>query len=210
MKIVVSYISSLYDYKKTINLIEKTSASGIHVDLMDGLYVGKLNFDDNLFATLRSVKLPLDVHMMVKEPEKYLSKTISLKPACIYVHPKTTKSINEIFEILKDNNIDKGIAINPEDNVEEYIELYKNVDRVLVMSVHPGKGGQKFLEETKKNLKQLKSLQEEYMFKIYVDGGINNETIKYVKDYADGVVSGSYICNSIDFEKQIEKLKLSL
>ena len=56
MKIVVSYISSLYDYKKTINLIEKTSASGIHVDLMDGLYVGKLNFDDNLFATLSSVK----------------------------------------------------------------------------------------------------------------------------------------------------------
>ena len=210
MKIVVSYISSLYDYKKTINLIEKTSASGIHVDLMDGLYVGKLNFDDNLFATLSNAKLPLDIHMMVKEPEKYLSKILLIKPACVYIHPKTTENINDIIENLKENNIEKGIAINPEDNVEDYIKLYKNVDRILVMSVHPGKGGQKYLEETEKKLKQLKYLQKEYTFKIYVDGGINNDTIKYVKEYADGVVSGSYICNSIDFEKQIENLKLSL
>ena len=210
MKIVVSYISSLFSVKKTINMINETSANGIHVDLMDGKYVGNLNFDENLFEVLKEAKLPLDVHAMVLDPENYLDKIIALKPDCVYIHAKTTKEIKTIFEKLRINGIKRGLAINPEEDITLYEELYSDVDRILVMSVNPGKGGQSFLENTPFKLEELSKLKEQYNFSIYVDGGINDDTIKFVSKYADGVVSGSFICKSEDYENQIEKLRLSL
>ena len=199
-KIVISYISSLYDYQKTIALINQTSASGIHVDLMDGKYVAAKNFDINSLPDyfLYNQK-SLDIHAMLNNPEVILPDLIKLRPECIYIHPKTTDLILNIYKSLELENIKRGLAINPDEEITCYEHLFPFVDRILLMSVVPGKGGQQFLETTKERLAKLLILKAKYNFEIFIDGGINDLTIKKVKE-ADGFVSGSYVCQSDDYE----------
>lgn len=200
MKIVVSYINSKYSIDETIKKIDLSIADGIHVDLMDGIYVnGKSDLPD-----FNNITKPLDVHLMVKNPNLYFPKIIKLKPVCVYIHPSTSASPIEALNYLRDNKIKSGIVINPNENIDDFQVFFPFVDRVLLMSVYPGAGGQDFLEETSERLKYLKQIQ--HNFEIYVDGGINAESIKKVA-LAEGVVSGSFICNSDDFNKQIKLLK---
>ena len=207
MKITVSYISSLYNTKKTIELINSTSADGIHVDLMDGIYAGKCNFDiDKLGEVLEGATKPLDIHMMVERPSKYLDKILKLYPDCIYIHPKTESGTIGILNTLSIHEVKRGIVINPDENIKDFAHYFPYVDRILLMSVTPGAGGQKFIDETSQRLDELINLRENNNFDIYVDGGINDETIVKIAK-ADGVISGSFICKSKDFENQISKLK---
>lgn len=209
MKITVSYISSLYDTKKTIDLINETEADGLHVDLMDGIYVDTKNFDiDSLPDLFKDNTKPMDIHMMVNRPSKYLDKILSLYPDCVYIHPKTEPGALGILNNLAMHEIKRGIVINPDEEVKAFVHYFPYIDRVLLMSVTPGAGGQKFLEKISKKLDELLAYKNENNFEIYIDGGINESTIKKVSK-ADGVVSGSFICKSKDFEKQIEKLKKS-
>lgn len=206
MKIVVSYINSLYNPKKTIDLINNTNASGIHVDLMDGIYVGVKNFDiETLAHNFSDNNKPLDIHMMVESPSKYLKKLYQLNPECIYIHPKTEPGLIGILNDIASHEIKKGIVINPNEDILEFSHYYALVNRVLLMSVVPGKGGQEFLSSTVDRLKKLKDYQKNNNFEIFVDGGINDETIKLI-DGVDGVVSGSFICKSENFNEQINKL----
>ena len=200
MKVVVSYINSKYSIDETIKKIDLSIADGIHVDLMDGIYVNKKN---NL-PDFTNITKPLDIHLMVKNPNLYFPKIIKLKPVCVYIHPSTSASPIEALNYLRDNKIKSGIVINPNENIDDFQVFFPFVDRVLLMSVYPGAGGQDFLEETSERLKYLKQIQ--HNFEIYVDGGINAESIKKVA-LAEGVVSGSFICNSDDFNKQIKLLK---
>ena len=207
MKITVSYISSLYNAKKTIELINSTSADGIHVDLMDGIYAGKCNFDIlKLGEVLEGARKPIDIHMMVDKPSKYLDKILMLYPDCIYIHPKTEDGVIGILNTLSIHEVKRGIVISPDEKIEDFAHYFPYVDRVLLMSVIPGAGGQKFLESASKRLDELINLKENNNYEIYVDGGINDETITKVSK-ADGVISGSFICKSKDFESQIKKLK---
>lgn len=209
MKITVSYISSLYDTKKTIDLINETEADGLHVDLMDGVYVDNKNFDiDSLQDLFKDNTKPMDIHMMVNRPSKYLDKILSLYPDCVYIHPKTEPGALGILNNLAMHEIKRGIVINPDEEVKDFVHYFPYIDRVLLMSVTPGAGGQKFLEKISKKLDELLAYKNENNFEIYIDGGINESTIKKVSK-ADGVVSGSFICKSKDFEKQIKKLKKS-
>lgn len=206
MKITVSYINSIYETKKTINLLNETSADAIHMDLMDGTYKGTKNFDINYLNNLVSDnKKALEIHMMVNNPTKYIDKLITLKPTCIYIHPKTEASILKLFHKLDEYGIKKGLAINPDEEITNFNHYYPYIDRILLMSVNPGKGGQKFIDKTEDKLKELIFLKKEYGFKIYVDGGINSDTIKKVR-LADGIIAGSFICTHKDFESQIEIL----
>lgn len=207
MKITVSYISSIYDTKKTIDKINETSADAIHVDLMDGIYCGTKNFDINYLPTYFSDnKKDIELHLMLNNPSNYLDKLIPLKPSIIYIHPKTQESIISFFLKLDELNIKKGIAINPDEDISLYEHYFKYVDRILLMSVYPGKGGQKFLSSTIPRLNELISYKNKYNFEIYLDGGINDKVIKDV-NFVDGIVSGSYICQSKDYEKQIKSLR---
>lgn len=207
MKITVSYISSIYDTKKTIDKINETSADAIHVDLMDGIYCGTKNFDINYLPTYFSDnKKDIELHLMLNNPSNYLDKLIPLKPSIIYIHPKTQESIINFFLKLDELNIKKGIAINPDEDISLYEHYFKYVDRILLMSVYPGKGGQKFLSSTIPRLNELVSYKNKYNFEIYLDGGINDKVIKDV-NFVDGIVSGSYICQSKDYEKQIKSLR---
>ena len=202
MKVVVSYISSKFDIQETIKKIDNSIADGIHVDLMDGLYVPARNTLPNL----DEITKPLDVHLMVNNPENYFDTLIKLKPVCIYIHPSTANNPIKLFNYLTFNNIDSGIAINPNEEISSFEEYYPHIKRVLLMSVYPGCGGQVFIPSTKERLKELIKYKEKYNFEIYIDGGINDTTIKEVI-LADGVVSGSFICNSDDYNEQIKKLK---
>lgn len=210
MKITVSYINSLYDSKKTVDLINETSADAIHVDLIDGIYAGTKNFDINhLPEIFKDNRKPIDIHMMVNRPSGYLNDLLKLKPICIYIHPSTEPSAFGLLNELNNYGIKRGLVINPDEKIPSFSHYFPYVDRVLLMSVVPGKGGQKFLDNTKDRLQELISFKKDNDFEIYVDGGINDETIKEVLN-ADGIISGSFICMNKDFENQIMKLKNSI
>lgn len=210
MKITVSYINSLYDSKKTIDLINETSADAIHIDLIDGIYAGTKNFDINhLPEIFKDNRKPIDIHMMVNRPSGYLNDLLKLKPICIYIHPSTEPSAFGLLNELNNYGIKRGLVINPDEKIPSFSHYFPYVDRVLLMSVTPGKGGQKFLDNTKDRLQELISFKKDNDFEIYVDGGINDETIKEVLN-ADGIISGSFICMNKDFENQIMKLKNSI
>ena len=202
MKILVSYISSRYDLSETIKKIDSSIADGIHVDLMDGIYVHQ----SNSLPNLENISKPIDIHLMVDNPKNYFAKLLKLNPVCIYIHPSTTNNFYDDYEYLKSNNIGLGVAINPNEDIAVFEKYFPYVKRVLLMSVYPGLGGQAFIKNTKDRLTELKNFKDKYDFDIYIDGGINAETIKDV-DSADGVVSGSFICLSENYDEQIRKLK---
>lgn len=207
MKIAVSYISSLYEPLETIKLINETNADSIHVDLMDGFYAGVKNFDiDTLSELFKDINKPLDVHMMVNNPSLYLDKIIAIAPDSIYIHPATEQGLIGILNKIGSHEIKKGIVINPNENIDDFVHYFPYVDCVLLMSVMPGYGGQKFLEDTPKRLEELNKYKFDNDFEVFVDGGINRENIKLVNS-ANGVISGSFICQSKNFQEQIDSLR---
>ncbi len=212
MKVAVSYISSKYNLKETIKKINISSADYIHMDIMDGKYVENKNF--NRFTIKKILKLSkkkIDVHLMVNRPEKFLKffkKFHFVKN--IYFHPSSTKNSAKLIEKIKSMGISPGIVINPDENIEAFINLYKDIDRVLIMSVKPGSGGQKFINKTINKIEDLGLFMKKnkHIFDIAVDGGINDVTIKKLHNLkVDYVISGSYICKSDDYETMIMTLK---
>ena len=129
MKISVSYLSSMYDKKSTIDLIDKSNGDLIHVDLMDGIYVDSKNFTiDEVINDLKNTSKPLDIHLMVNNPEIYIHDLAKLKPYAITFHLDATLNPLEVIEFIKDYNIKVGIAINPSDDLnilEDYNILEK-------------------------------------------------------------------------------------
>lgn len=190
------------NYKK----LDNTNCDFIHLDIMDGIFVeNKVDFDFNY-----NFNKKLDIHLMVNNVKEYIEKYKVLKPVYITFHIEVNENIDEIIKILKDNNIKVGISIKPNTNINILNKYLPYIDLVLVMSVEPGRGGQKFIEKSINRIEYLKDLKEKnnYNYLIEVDGGINNETISMVKN-ADIKVVGSYITNSDNYEEQINKLKKS-
>ena len=208
MEISVSYLSSKYNTEKTISLIEKTNANYIHVDLMDGGFVLNKNFTIDEITKLLSKHIkPLDVHLMTFDPIIYIDELSKLKPEFITFHVEATKDIIKTIEKIKNYNIKIGLAIKPSTDLYELMPYLPLIDLVLIMSVEPGAGGQKFIMSSVSKLNELIKIRQDnnLNFKIEMDGGINKDTIKYVRNL-DIVVSGSYICMSENYQMQIDKL----
>lgn len=209
MEISVSYLKSKYNELETIKRITESSADFIHVDLMDGGFVPTKNFTiQSVTKLLSDAKKPLDIHLMCFDPIIYIEELAKLKPAYITFHIEATKDIIKTIELIKRNNIKVGLSLRPDTNYLELMPFLPLIDLVLIMSVTPGKGGQTFIPESKNRLQELINIRENnhLNFKIAMDGGLNNETIKLVKGL-DIAVSGSYICNSDDYEYAIKSLK---
>ncbi len=209
MQISVSYLSSYYSNEKTVMMLESTSADYIHVDLMDGGFVDSKNFTiDNVLKLLKNHEKPLDIHLMTFDPLIYINDLAVLKPEYITFHLEATKDIVKTIELIKRNNIKVGISIKPATNILELMPYLALVDLVLLMSVEPGAGGQNFIYHIADKLKDLKKVRTEnnLNFKIAMDGGLNEDTIKLVKDL-DIAVVGSYICKSNNYEERIKLLK---
>jgi len=202
--------TSTENFKDAIKLINKTDATYLHVDVMDGKFVENKQYtvaDIKKFDEL-STK-PLDVHLMVDNPLKYIEKIAFFNIAYLTFHLEITKDIDTLIDEVKMTGIKVGLSIKPNTKVSELTPYLDKIDQVLLMSVEPGEGGQTFLEDTKTRLDELKELTKDKNILIAVDGGINNETITQVKD-ADMVIVGSYITNSSNYNEAINNLNESL
>ena len=208
MKISVSYLSSKKSMRETIRLIEETTADYIHVDLMDGGFVSKKNFTTKeVEELLEKHTKPLDIHLMVFDPIIYVSSLAKLNPEFITFHLEATKDIVKTIEAIKMQGIKAGITIRPDTDLYELMPYLSLVDLVLIMSVNPGEGGQEFMMSAVDRLQALREIRKNngLSFLIEIDGGINKDTIKFVKD-VDIAVSGSFICNSFNYQERIDEL----
>lgn len=206
MKIAISFLKSKFNTFDTIKKINETDAEYIHVDIMDGKFVQ--NKTDDFLNELKYTKKPLDIHLMVDNPIDYIIKYKDLKPDYITIHSEIEYNLFDLIDLIKSFNIKIGISIKPNTSIES-IEKYLNiVDNILIMSVEPGMGGQKFMDSILYKIDILKRLRKEndYNYIISIDGGINDTTIKKVKD-VDLIISGSFICMSDNYQEQINKLR---
>ena len=200
MKIAGSFLK-IQDNINKIKELEKR-VDQIHFDIMDGIFTeNKTDIKDI------NIEKDIDIHLMVKNIKSYVDKVLKFNPKYITFHLEATNNIIENINYIKDKNIKVGIAINPDTNIERIYKYLDKIDLVLLMSVPPGKGGQKFIDITDKLNKLYEYRKNNNLsFIIEVDGGINNETIEKVKK-ADIAVCGSYITDSNDYRGQVKLLK---
>jgi len=198
---------------KEINNLEKGGADLIHVDVMDGHFVPNLTIGPPVIKALRKyTKLPFDVHLMIDPVHKYIKDFAYAGSDIITIHPEATKNLEESVFHIKELNKKVGLSLNPNTKINVIESLLNNIDLVLVMSVFPGFGGQKFIPETINKIKDLKEIKDtnNYNFDIEVDGGINFSNSKDVINAgANILVSGTTIFkeNNGDIKKNIETLK---
>lgn len=207
MEISTSILGSKNRIEDVIKL-NRTNTSYIHIDVMDGKFVGDTQFSVNeINAINRVVKYPMDVHLMVNDPISYIVKLKNMNIRYITFHLEIRKRKEKIISMIKEMGYGVGISIKPDTELEKIKPYLKDIDLILVMSVEPGKGGQKFIDSTVDRIKEVKKLVDDggFNIKIEVDGGINDETITKVSD-ADIAVVGSYIIESENYYMRIEKL----
>lgn len=208
MKIAPSFLKIKEPKHEEILKLDKEDIDLIHVDVMDGIFVEAKNYTPDEFIYLVSnTNHPKDIHLMVSDVKKYVDGFTRIKPKNITFHYEATTDVGGMINYIKSLGIEVGLSIKPKTEVKEIVKYLDYVDIVLVMSVEPGKGGQKFIEESTAKIEDLYNLREEnnYKYLIEVDGGINNETIKKC-DKADICVVGSYITDG-DYKERIETLK---
>lgn len=212
MQLSISYLSMKNKDEQEMQKLNETTADFIHVDIMDGRFVSAQTEDDEKqIEWLSHSKKPLDVHLMVKNVNKYIDKYEVLNPEYITFHVELDKQINipKICDRLHQAGIKVGLAIKPNTSLGKLNPYLDMIDLVLVMSVEPGKGGQTFLAQSISRIKRLKMLAHQHHFIVEVDGGIHNITSLQCKQAgADMIVVGSYITNHEDYQKQIELLTL--
>lgn len=201
MKVSVSILSSSIKPQDIVKKLDNTKADFIHVDIMDGKFVENKTWTISEVKKIVSYsKLPLDVHLMVENPSKYIEDYALLNTSYITFHYEAVKDIDKMINEIKNYGLKVGIAINPETDEKVLYPYLTKVDQVLVMSVHPGKSGQSFIENTPNKIENLKQeiINQNAKTIISVDGGINDETGKLCVDKGvDMLVSASYIHKDI-------------
>lgn len=212
MKVAVSFLKSNLSLEDTIEKISQTDCDSIHVDMMDGIFVEDANYSvAEIKQLFKSCHKRLDVHMMCCSPNKYVKEFAKMKNIeYLILHYESHRRPIDVINMIRHTSLKVGIAINPETKVHKIIPMLNHIDLVLVMSVKPGKGGQEFMKDVLYKIETLKQIREEnhYSYLISVDGGINDKTANLCKEAgADMVVSGFYVCNSDDYQKQIDTLR---
>ena len=197
-----------------IKRLEEGGADMIHVDVMDGHFVPNLTIGPPVIKSLRKhSSLKFDVHLMISPVHKYIEAYANAGADIITIHPEATQNLADSIKAIKNLNKKVGVSLNPESKIELINEFLDQIDLVLIMSVNPGFGGQKFMPEVLDKIKQLKKIQQEknLNFDIEIDGGINFENCKIAIDAgANILVSGTTIfkSNDGDIKKNIDLLKL--
>jgi len=193
--------------------LEKAGADLIHVDVMDGHFVPNITIGPVVIKSLKKyTSLPFDVHLMISPVHKYIKNFAEAGADIITVHPEATKNLKKTIKKIKHYGKKVGVSLNPKTSIKKVLPVLKLIDLVLVMSVEPGFGGQKFMKSVLKKTKILKKeiLRRKLKVKIEMDGGINFKNIKLVKKSGvDIVVSGTTIFkeNSGNYKKNIKLLK---
>ena len=197
-----------------IKRLEEGGADMIHVDVMDGHFVPNLTIGPPVIKALRKhCSLKFDVHLMISPVHKYIKAYADAGADIITIHPEATQNLEESIKMIKDLKKKVGVSLNPGSKIELITEYLGKIDLVLIMSVNPGFGGQKFMPEVLDKIKQLKKIQQEknFTFDIEIDGGINFENSKIaIEAGANILVSGTTVfkSNDGDIKKNIDLLKL--
>ena len=197
-----------------IKRLEEGGADMIHVDVMDGHFVPNLTIGPPVIKALRKhCSLKFDVHLMISPVHKYIKAYADAGADIITIHPEATQNLGDSIKTIQDLEKKVGVSLNPESKIELISEYLEQIDLVLIMSVNPGFGGQKFMPEVLDKIKQLKKIQEEkkISFDIEIDGGINFENCKIaIEAGANILVSGTTVfkSNGGDIKKNINLLKL--
>lgn len=206
-KIAVSYLG-VKSIPKTLLMIDKTDADFIHVDVMDGKYTPYKTVGFNEMTIGKYTQKRLDVHLMVKKPLKYIDDFADLNVECISVHVDIKNDLEDVINRIKLYGIKVGLVLNPDQDIDLIQDYINDIDNILVMTVVPGLPGQQLIDETVTKLNTIRKIVDKAKLDVTleVDGGINLDTIKKVKN-ADIIVSGSCITKSEDYQETITKLR---
>lgn len=196
--------------ERDIKLVERNGADWIHVDVMDGHFVPNITIGIPVVKSIKKVTtLPLDVHLMIENPEKYIEGFANAGADILTFHYEAVKkeNIKPLITNIKNLGVKAGLSIKPKTQPEEILEFLPDLDLVLVMTVEPGFGGQKFMADCAEKIKVIKQHATQNLF-IQVDGGINAETGEICTKYgANSLVAGSYIYNAENIKEAISSLK---
>jgi ribulose-phosphate 3-epimerase len=197
--------------QRDVEMINNSNADWFHVDVMDGVFVPNISFG---FPVIKAIKKhatkPLDVHTMIVNPDQYVEEFAKAGTDILTVHYETCTHLHRTIQLIKLNNMKAGVALNPHTPVSVLEEVIADLDLVLIMSVNPGFGGQKFISNAISKVKQAKALIDKKGSNavIEVDGGVNLETgAQLIAAGADVLVAGSFVFNSEDPVKTIDQLK---
>lgn len=201
--------SDFANLERDIKKVEKF-VPWLHIDVMDGVFVPNISIGIPVVKSIRKVtNLFLDTHLMIVNPIKYVDDFKKAGSDLITFHYEAALDDTiKTIEKIKENNLKAGLSIKPKTSVEEIKKYINLVDLVLIMTVEPGFGGQKFMEDCALKIKEIKKYSKNENLIIQVDGGINDKTSKICLNYgANSLVAGSYIYNSDDIKKSVEMLK---
>jgi ribulose-phosphate 3-epimerase len=194
-----------------VRIVEEAGADIIHVDIMDGHFVPNISLGIPVVASLRkATRLPLDVHLMIEQPELYIEDFIRAGGSRILVHQEATVHLDRALAMIRELGAEAGAAINPATPVPMLSEVLDKVDTVLVMTVNPGFGGQKFIPNTYEKIRQLNQMRSRYnaSFRIEVDGGVEPEnTAELAQAGANTFVAGTSIFHTADPAAATRQLK---
>jgi ribulose-phosphate 3-epimerase len=203
--------ADLSNIEKQIRLLEEGGSDFIHLDVMDGHFVPNITFGPMMVKTIkRLTKIPLDVHLMISNPDKYIEKFIEAGADYLTIHQEATIHLDRSINFIKNLGVKAGVSLNPSTPVDLLDDVLRIVDMVLIMSVNPGFGGQKFIENSLKKISRLKEKIEKVKpdTLIEVDGGININNVSFIVNHgANVLVIGNSIFESGNVPEAVKLFK---